>query len=203
MLREDVTIERATEWNAGEAIRKHEETHALKHMFDKVLGLNRFDRSFIKKVRHLKQKLAEAKKPYAKADIAEQILACYIDQNGERIKDEIFAYIRAGEKGSIAEILARSSQHLGLYDYSERDRKQLLEFVETNIDPADRTLVKGVIKDFSSLNKSHIREAVRAASLLAEQHGLTPDMIIFFLNDVPLSLWKKEVARLGNKKQVL
>jgi len=201
-LRPDITVGRATMSNK-EATRKHEETHALKHMLDRVLGLDRFGLSFIKKIHNFEQQLKAAKDPRTKAHIAEQILGCYIDKNGEQIKHEIFANIREGEKSSIVEILARSANHLGLYDYSEQDRKQLLKFIEREISPADRVLVEEVIKNFSSLNKSRIREAVDAVTILTKKHGFTPEMVIFFLNDVPLSLWGKEVARLKDIKQVL
>jgi len=97
--------------------------------------------------------------------------------------------------------LTRSSRHLGLYDYSAQDRQQLLELVQVGINPADRVLVEDVLKDFSSLNRTIVKEAIDAITVLTKGHGFTPEMAMFFLNDVPLLLWQKEVSRLEKRQK--
>lgn len=198
-IREDITISRASRSEfANESIRKHEETHALKHMLDSILGLYRFDRNNREKLLQLKKDFIATKNLNTKTYIVEKILRGYIDSNSDNIKDEIFANIREGGKQNIVEILTRSSYHLGGYDYSANDRKDLLEFIKANTNASDQALLGDSIKNFGSLNRACIKEAVDSVMVLAKTHKFTPEMILIFLNDVPLSLWKKEVAHLQN-----
>lgn len=193
--KEDITISRSY----SNEVRVHEETHALKYFFDKIMGLERYGLSFYEKITKLKQELLQTKNPKTQEIIIEQILQAFIDENGDRIKDEIFANIRAAarNKNQIVQVLAKSAKDLGLYDYSINDRKELLTFMEKNLGFDGKLLAEEKIKGFGAKNREYIRQAVEAAMVLVEKHRFTPEMILVFLNDVPISLWKKETARLG------
>ena len=197
--RPDVTASRSYSEKINLAVLRHEETHALKHMVDSVIGINRFSLEFHKKADVLKKELAKTKNPESALHLARQILGLYISANSESIKDEIFAYLREDVRAQneIVSILTRAEDHLGLYDYTLRDRESFRNFLGTSVTPDNRHLIeKEVLEKFQQTYKVLVKEASDAAIRLAREFKYTPEQIFFFLNDVPLTLWKKEVARL-------
>jgi len=197
----DVTFSRALGEATKEVVR-HEETHALKHLIDSVIGYESFKKELVKKIERLKETLLKTKDLGKTEHIVREILFLYVEGTSNRIKDEIFANLRAGVKmDKVASVLAKSDEHLGLYDYTKADRDRFEQFIQhssLSVDQKD-IVQKLVIDQFTNMYKRLVKDAVSVVVDLTTKQGFSSEQVLLFLNDVPLSLWKKEVSRLSNE----
>jgi len=181
---------------------RHEETHALKHLIDSVIGYESFKKELVKKIERLKETLLKTKDLGKTEHIVREILFLYVEGTSNRIKDEIFANLRAGVKmDKVASVLAKSDEHLGLYDYTKADRDRFEQFIQhssLSVDQKD-IVQKLVIDQFTNMYKRLVKDAVSVVVDLTTKQGFSSEQVLLFLNDVPLSLWKKEVSRLSNE----
>jgi hypothetical protein len=173
----------------------HEETHAMKNLFESTLkdASDRFKEDDFRVTKNL---ISNTKNLKDKEAYLRHLITRIILTYQRRIKDELFAFLRGGGY-DINLVMTKTEDKGGLYDYSHKDQKRLLEYMQKNLKHSDYEFVKSLIPGlFHSKRKKIIGNAVHAMEIL-KRRGYSKEEIIAFFVDVPLNSWPKEIRRLN------
>lgn len=180
---------------SGDLIMIHEETHALYHMLREVLSRDLKTSWFERPYPDLEKTWRRAKNEGLERPLLEYVKERVL-ASADRTKDELFAFTRENNRNpnTVIKTLTKSADQKGLYDYFARTREALEKEIVTVLtgDKKDRALA--IIKtNFKDQQERLIRQGLDALTTLTERHKFTIMMAMFYLSDVPLESWQREV----------
>lgn len=176
----------------------HEEMHALYAFFREHLSRHLKKTLFVRPL----PSLAQLQKRIHAEGVAHPLrehLTELLHASADRIKDELFAFSRAGRgSGRIMSALLTTEEKKGLYDYFASDLTRLaIAIAGEKISDRDYELAREIMEmEFLKMHKELIENGLGALKTLLVYKKWTFMEAAFFFVDVPLERWPEEIRLL-------
>jgi len=180
--------------HSSETTLVHEETHAIYHLMRNILS-KALKKSIFQPRAPSEEDLFRRMKTDFEGSL-DAFLRARLFADGDRIKDEIFAFTRQATRNrqSISSSLTRKSQDKGLYDYYAWDLKRLKESLGGRLQGEERVRALAFVETrFPVMHKQLVNDALKTLHVMMENKGLDTMTAFFYLVDIPLEKWSQEL----------